>query len=134
MNKLMIIGNVVHTPELRTTPSGISVCTFTVAVNRRSEKDKADFFRVTAWRKLGDLCADALSKGKKIAVVGEVSARAYEGKDGEMRASLEINASEVEFLSPKEDKPTDRYAKIEDEQKAAADAWQDIDDDDLPFH
>ena len=104
MNKLTIIGNLTADPELRTTPSGVSVCTFTVAVNRRSSKEdrQTDFFRVAAWRQLGETCSRYLAKGRKVCVVGEVSARAYEGKDGSLRASLEVNADEVEFLSPRE--------------------------------
>ena len=103
MNKLTIIGNLTADPELRTIPSGVNVCTFTVAVNRRSGKDdkQTDFFRVAAWRQLGELCSKYLSKGRKVCVVGEVSARAYEGKDGSLRASLEVTADEVEFLSPR---------------------------------
>ena len=106
MNKLTIIGNLTADPELRTIPSGVNVCTFTVAVNRRysssKEERQTDFFRVAAWRQLGENCARYLTKGKKVAVVGEVSARAYEGKDGSIRASLEVTADEVEFLSPRE--------------------------------
>ena len=104
MNKLTIIGNLTADPELRTIPSGVSVCTFTVAVNRRSGKDdrQTDFFRVAAWRQLGETCSKYLSKGRKVCVIGEVSARAYEGKDGTLRASLEVTADEVEFLSPRD--------------------------------
>lgn len=103
MNKLTIIGNLTADPELRTIPSGVSVCTFTVAVNRRSNKEdrQTDFFRVAAWRQLGETCSRYLSKGRKVCVIGEVSARAYEGKDGTLRASLEVTADEVEFLSPR---------------------------------
>jgi len=106
MNKLTIIGNLTADPELRTIPSGVNVCTFTVAVNRRysssKEERQTDYFRVAAWRQLGENCARYLTKGKKVAVMGEVSARAYEGKDGSIRASLEVTADEVEFLSPRE--------------------------------
>ena len=106
MNKLTIIGNLTADPELRTIPSGVNVYTFTVAVNRRYSANKedrqTDFFRVAAWRQLGENCARYLTKGKKVAVIGEVSARAFEGKDGSLRASLEGTADEVEFLSPRE--------------------------------
>ena len=106
MNKLTIIGNLTADPELRTIPSGVNVCTFTVAVNRRyssnKEERQTDYFRVAAWRQLGENCARYLTKGKKVAVMGEVSARAYESKDGSIRASLEVTADEVEFLSPRE--------------------------------
>ena len=106
MNKLTISGNLTADPELRTIPSGINVCTFTVAVNRRyssnKEERQTDFFRVTAWRQLGENCSRFLTKGRKVAVVGEVTARAFEAKDGTLRASLEVTADEVEFLSPRE--------------------------------
>ena len=106
MNKLFIIGNLTSDPELRTTSTGVSVCTMNVAVNRRfsgaNGERQTDFFRVTAWRQLGETCARYLSKGRKISVIGEVTARAYEGKDGTFRASLEVTADEGEFLSPRE--------------------------------
>lgn len=105
MNKIFLIGNLTGDPELRTTPSGVSVCTMNLAVNRRSSsKDdrQTDFFRITAWRQLGETCSRYLSKGRKIAVIGELSGRLYEAKDGTPRMSLEVTADEVEFLSARE--------------------------------
>ena len=106
MNKLTIIGNLTRDPELRTTSNGVSVCDFTVAVNRRNRRDdqgqpEADFFRVSAWRQLGENCAKFLSKGRKVCVIGPVSARSYTANDGSARVSLEVTADDVEFLSPK---------------------------------
>ena len=109
MNKATIIGNLTRDPELRTTTSGISVCTFTVAVNRKQsaqqrqngQQPEADFFRVTAWRQLGDICGKFLQKGKKVAVVGSVSVSTFTGNDGATRAILEITAEDVEILSPR---------------------------------
>ena len=103
MNKLTIIGNLTRMPELRTTTSGVNVCSFTVAVNRKNKQEgqpEADFFRVTAWRGLADICAKYLAKGKKVAVVGTVSLHTYQS-NGETKASMEVNADDVEFLSPK---------------------------------
>ena len=104
MNKLTIIGNLTKDPELRSTQSGISVCSFTVAVNRRktqqNQQPEADFFRVTAWRERGELCAKWLVKGKKVCVVGPVSVSTYTGQDGKTYANLEVPAEEVEFLTP----------------------------------
>lgn len=124
MNKLYLIGNLTKDPETRTTPSGVTVCSFTIAVNRRfanSDGDRqTDFFRINAWRQLGDVCARYLSKGKKVAVVGELQARMYEAKDGQQRMSLDVQADEVEFLSPKDDlnqaelKPTEKPAGFTD--------------------
>ena len=108
MNKLTIIGNLTRDPELRTTQAGVNVCDFTVAVNRRVRRDaqqgtqpEADFFRVSAWRQLGDNCAKFLAKGRKVCVVGPVSARTYQANDGTTRVSLEVMAEDVEFLSPR---------------------------------
>ena len=106
MNKLTIIGNLTRMPALRTTTSGVNVCSFTVAVNRKNKQEgqpEADFFRVTAWRGLADICSKYLSKGKKVAVVGSVSLHTYQS-NGETKASLEVNADDVEFLSAKGEK------------------------------
>jgi len=101
MQKLMIIGNVCADPEQRTTPNGKTVTNFTVAVSRKGDKDKTDFFRCAAWGKTGEVCGQYLGKGKKVCVIGEVSARAYTDKQGEAKASLEVLVAEVEFLSPR---------------------------------
>ncbi len=109
MNKLTIIGNLTRDPEVRTTATGINVCSFTVAVNRRGRRDdqngqpEADFFRVTAWRQLADICGKYLAKGRKVAVIGPVSVHTYTGSDGTTRASLEVTADDVEFLSSRND-------------------------------
>lgn len=106
MNKLTIIGNLTKDPELRTTPNGKNVCDFTVAVNRRNKRNgqpDADFFHVTAWNQLGEHCAKFLSKGRKVCAVGPVEVRTYTTQSGEVRASLEVTAEDVEFLSPKSD-------------------------------
>jgi single-strand DNA-binding protein len=115
MNKLTIIGRLTRDPELRTTQDGTNVCGFTVAVNRRTRRDaqnqpEADFFRVSAWRQLGENCARFLSKGKMVAVVGSVSVRTYQTTEGETRASLEVNADDVEFLTPKSEGETGSYS------------------------
>ena len=107
MNKLTIIGNLTRDPELRTTSAGKEVCTFTVAVNRRktgnNQQPEADFFRVSAWDGLAKSCGQFLAKGRKVAVVGSVSVHTFQAHTGETKAQLEVNASDVEFLSPKGD-------------------------------
>lgn len=102
MQKLTIIGNLVRDPETNNTSSDKSVCNFTVAVNRRKKiegQPEADFFRIAAWGKLGENCQKYLSKGRKVAVVGQVSCRAFTDKEGNARASLEVFAEDIEFLS-----------------------------------
>ena len=100
MNQLNIIGGLTRDPESRTTQSGKQVCTFTVGVNRRNDREKSDFFRVNAWGELGNNCARYLSKGKRVRVTGSVSLSTYTSQDGTTRASLEVLAQDVEFLSP----------------------------------
>ena len=100
MNKLIAVGNLTANPELRSTPNGIPVCTFTIAVNGRKQDEPATFFRVTAWRQLGENCNRYLNKGKKVFVSGPVTVSTYTAKDGSTKASLEVTAEDVEFLSP----------------------------------
>lgn len=122
MNKLTIIGNVTKEPEMRTTQSGLPVCSFNVAVNRRkgtqADQTEADFFRVTAWRGLAQTCHMYLAKGRKVCVVGTVSASAYTGNDGKARASLEVTAEDVEFLSPRSDADAKEAAYVQQEREA----------------
>ena len=107
MNKLFITGNLTKNPELRTTSAGKEVCTFTVAVNRRktgnNQQPEADYFRVSAWDGLAKSCGQFLEKGRKVAVIGSVSVHTFQTQTGETKAQLEVNASDVEFLSPKGD-------------------------------
>ena len=132
MNKLTIIGNLTRDPELRSTSTGINVCDFTVAVNRRRQQEgqpEADYFRVTVWRERADVCAKYLAKGKKVCVVGAVSVRTYTANDGTTRASLEINdVSEVEFLSS-----TGSVATQPQERKDAQTGYSCVETDELPF-
>ena len=126
MNKLTIIGNLTRDPEVRTTQSGVNVCSFTVAVNKRNKQnnaEEADFFRVTAWRQLADICGKFLQKGKKVCVIGAVSVSTYTGNDGNTRASLEVTADDVEFLSP----------KVSDLPPEVPPQYQQVDVDELPF-
>ena len=128
MNKAHIIGNLTRDPESRVTQSGINVCFFTVAVNRRhrdGQQDQADFFRVTAWRQLGENCQKYLTKGKKVAVVGPVSVSTYQGKDGKTYASMDITAEDVEFLSPKGEE------QKQGQQMPAG--YEEVSGEDLPF-
>jgi len=110
VNNLTIIGNLSRDPELRSTPSGVAVCTFTVAVNRRN--NEADFFRCTAWRQLAENCQRFLAKGRKVAVRGSVSLNTYTKKDGSVGASLEVNADEVEFLGGNRSDADDTGLKV----------------------
>ena len=100
MNQLNIIGGLTRDPESRTTQSGKQVCTFSIAVTRRNDREKSDFFRVSAWGELGNNCARYLAKGKKVCVIGQVSVSTYTTQNGETRANMDVFAEKVEFLSP----------------------------------
>lgn len=120
MNKLMIIGNLVRDPEIRTTTAGRNVCSFTVAVNKKIGEG-ADFFRVSAWNGLADICKKYLLKGRKVCVIGPVSVHTYTDSKGDTKASLEVNADDVEFLSSG------------NTQTDAQTGFQKVEDDDCPF-
>ena len=135
MNKITLIGNLTHDPEVRSTQTGKNVCTFTIAVNRKKVSEpQTDFFRINAWNGLSDTCARFLNKGKKVAVVGELQARTYEDRQGKTRLSLDVVADEVEFLSPKEEKPKkDRENSDGYDHTADLAGFTDIRSNDLPF-
>lgn len=132
MNRLTIIGNLTRDPELRTLNSGVNVCTFTVAVNRRRKTEgqpEADFFRVSAWRALGENCEKYLAKGRKVAVTGPVTVQTYQANDGTARASLEVTADDVEFLSSRNEQPAEEQAPAELTELGAVV----VGDEDMPF-
>ncbi len=131
MQTIQIIGNLTSAPETRSTNSGVTVCSFTVAVDRKfkdhSGNKTTDFFRVNAWRQLGEMCGRYLDKGRKVYVRGELQARTYEDKKGTTRLSLDVQADEVEFLSPKQD------AHEEPKEEVDASGFGSIDADSIPF-
>jgi single-strand DNA-binding protein len=109
--EVTIIGNLGNDPELRYTPSGKAVCNMSVATNRKwtdgsgEQQEETVWFRVAAWGKMGEACNSYLSKGRQVFVKGRLvanehgSPRIWEDNNGNARASFEINASEVKFLS-----------------------------------
>jgi single-strand DNA-binding protein len=101
----VIIGNLTADPELKYSQSGVAICSFGVAVNRKwtdrntsERREEVTYFRVTAWRGLAETANEYLSKGRQVMIAGRVSASAYIANDGEARASLEITAQDVQFL------------------------------------
>ena len=135
MNKAFIIGNLTKEPELRTTPSGVSVCTFTVAV-QRSYKDangekQADFIPVITWRGLAENCSKYLAKGKKVAVAGEIQTRSYDAQDGSKRYVTEIVANNVEFLTPAGQTPQEQIQNAMSGQ--VENGFTAMEDEELPF-
>ena len=130
MNHIVIIGRLTKDPELRYTPNGVAVGSFTVAVDRPINNDngerEADFIPIVVWRKLAENCANHLRKGRLVAVEGRLQIRTYE-KDGQNRRIAEIVASEVKFLDygKKGEKSADKASDDMD--------FGEIDLDQLPF-
>ena len=107
--KTIIVGNVGREPEMRYTPSGVPVTSFSVAVNRRwtnangEAQEKVTWYKVTCWRKLAEIAAQYVNKGKLVLIEGEVEASAFTGRDGEARATLELTANTMKFLGGRND-------------------------------
>ena len=105
LNRIVIIGRLTRDPEMRQTPSGTAVCTFTLAVDRSFKsangERETDFIPVVAWRQLGETCGRYLAKGKLAAVDGRLQIRTYQAQDGSKRTAAEVVADNVRFLSPK---------------------------------
>ncbi len=115
INQVLLMGNLTRDPELRTTNSGQSVCSFSLAVNRSwqgsdgTTQDAVDYFDVTAWGKLGELVSQYLQKGRRCLVQGRLSQRSWE-QDGQKRSKVEVVANDVTFL----DSPGSRSSNSND--------------------
>lgn len=137
MNKCILIGNLTKDVERTETPSGVAVAKFSIAVNRNHKSADgeriADYFNIVAWRGLADTCAKFLSKGKKVAVSGEIQNRSYEDKDGNKRYVTEIIASDIEFLSMATEQSEQQHEQPTRPAKASKVELTPIDDDSLPF-
>lgn len=108
-NKAILGGRLTANPELKTTPSGTNVATFTIAVNRRGGKDgqtQSDFINCVAWEKRAELICKYFGKGSSICVVGDIQTRSWKDNNGNNRYSTEVNVSEVQFVDSKSENPT----------------------------
>lgn len=128
MNKVFLVGRLTKAPELKTTPNGVSVTTFTLAVTRRMNREETDFLNIVAWRGLADNCAKYLVQGQQVAVIGEIRIRSYETQDGSKRYVTEIHADDVEFLA-KPEKKTQGDKAFETELESVLE----VNDENLPF-
>lgn len=104
LNKVQLIGNLTRDPELRYTPQGTAVCTFSLATNRQwttesgEKKEDAEFHRIVAWNKLAEICSQLLTKGRKTYVEGRLQTRSWTGQDGQQRTTTEIVISDMIIL------------------------------------
>ncbi|MBQ2841966.1 MAG: single-stranded DNA-binding protein [Clostridia bacterium] len=146
LNNAVIMGRLVADPELRTTGSGISVSSFTVAVDRRftrqGEDRQADFIDIIAWRQTAEFVCKYFRKGSMIAIQGYIQTRMYEDKNGNKRKAVEIVADNVSFCGSKAESNTNAFAREDSFANAqpapsysTADEgdFKEIPEDDLPF-
>ena len=104
MNKILIIGNLGSDPEMRYTPNGNPVTSFSMATNRRyttadgESREETEWFRISAWNRTAEICNQYLQRGSKVYVEGRLSSRTYAGSDGETRVSLDVSATDVRFI------------------------------------
>ncbi|MBQ4065942.1 MAG: single-stranded DNA-binding protein [Clostridia bacterium] len=152
-NKAILGGRLTADPELKQTQSGVPVCSFTVAINRRFQSKNADgqqqtdFINVVAWRQQAEFVTRYFRKGSSICVVGQIQTRKYQDKDGNNRTSTEVVADEISFVDYKGEGPAvgsqsgfgnaytpDNYAPSYSSQQEAAPKFEEMsNDDDLPF-
>ena len=125
MNKVIVIGNVGRDPEMRYTPNGNGVTSFSVASNRRyttssgEQREETEWFNVSAWGRLSELCNQYLVKGKQVYLEGTLRSQSWEGQDGQRRFANTINLSQIHFLdrAPATPQETgDQYSPPEDEE------------------
>ena len=132
MVKLILIGRLTRDVDLKTTPNGIAVASFTVAVDRKhASKDaekKTDFYNCVVWRQLGEVCAKFLSKGKLVYIEGELQPRQYAAKDGSTKMSLDVQVKSIEFLSPKSEERSDA-----DDSGIDGSGFENVDPSEIPF-
>lgn len=135
MNKVILIGNLASDVESRTTSSGITNCTFRLAVQRRFSNAQgvreADFLPIVCWRQTAELATKYLSKGRKVAIEGSIQTRSYDANDGTKRYVTEIIADNVEFLANREEISSD--ASTDGKQASNNKGFTEVDDDELPF-
>ena len=101
-NKVILIGNITKDLELKQTPSGVSVCSFDIAVNRKLNREVTDVISIVTWRQQTEFVSKYFKKGQAILVCGELQTRSYTDKQGNKRTAVEVVADEVSFVGNKE--------------------------------
>ena len=134
LNKVMIIGHLGRDPEMRYTPSGRPVTTYTVAVSRSwntadgERRSETEWFNIVAWGNLAEICKQFLHKGQQVFVEGRLQTRRWEDKEGQKHTNVEVVASEMMMLGERRDE-----AKASQESETEEETEPAIDDDEFPF-
>jgi single-strand DNA-binding protein len=139
-NKIIMVGNLVRDPELRYTAQGTPVCSFSIATNeRRKDKngemqDHTTWFRITLWNRLAETASQYLAKGRQVYIEGRLRVEEYIDRDGKPRHSLEVFATDMQFIgSRNDDTPYEKAASASASSSPAADSQPDLSDEDIPF-
>ncbi|MBM3307262.1 MAG: single-stranded DNA-binding protein [Candidatus Eisenbacteria bacterium] len=138
VNKVILVGNLGSDPELRSTPGGTSVASFTLATNEGwNDKDgvrqeRTEWHRIVAWGKLGEICSQYLRKGRQVYIEGRITTRSWEDKQGGQRKTTEIVAQNMIMLGGRGSAQEEGRSDSEETPEFAADAIK-VPDDDLPF-
>ncbi len=139
INKVILIGRLGSDPEVRYTPSGVAVANFNIATSEEwkdkdsgEKKERTEWHRIVAWRRLGEICGEYLSKGKQVYIEGRLQTRDWEDRDGNKRYTTEIVATDVQFLGARDSSESakPRSTSSTDYQGMPA---QGPADDDIPF-
>lgn len=111
MNQCQLMGRLVRDPELKYTPQGTAGTSFTLAVDRRFNRDKADYINIIAWRQTAEFVAKHFAKGQRVAIVGSIQTRSWEDNDGGKHKAVEIVADSVYFADAKKESAAGSYAE-----------------------
>ncbi len=141
LNKIILMGRLVRDPELKTTQSNTSICTFTVAVNRDfvvKDGQETDFINIIALNKTAEFVSKYFVKGQLMAITGRLQARNWEDKDGNKRVQVEVKAEEIHFAESKQAKQNTQKSEQKQTQASdfsfdASDFEENLEDGDLPF-
>ena len=138
MNKVILMGRLTSDPELRQTNSGLSLCNFSIAVNRRFNKDETDFFNCVAWRQTAEFISKYFIKGQQILLIGELNNESFTDKCGNKRTVTKVVVDEVNFCGSKSEGGANQSTptKTADEVLAELKDFEELgedDDDKTPF-
>ena len=138
-NKIFIVGNLGRDPELRYTAQGTPVCSFSMATNERRKdrngemQDQTTWFRITLWNRLAETASQYLQKGKQDYIEGRLRVEEYLDRDGKPRHSLEVFATDMQFIGSKGDDGVHERAASAGASAGPADSQPDLSDEDIPF-
>lgn len=139
-NRIILVGNLGRDPELRYTAQGTPVCSFTMATNdRRKDKngemqDQTTWFRVTLWNRQAETASQYLQKGKAVYIEGRLRVEEYTDREGRPRHSLEVTATDMQFIGSRGDEPmTERAVATSAGTQAAPAEPSELSDEDIPF-